>query len=180
MNIARQLHDAGCNILGTSVDSIEAAENRQEFYASMMSLGIPMPYSCQAYSLDETLKAANKIGYPVIIRPSFVLGGRGMSVVYDDDQLKAFLKNTVISEEKPLYIDRFLHNALECEADALSDGNEIYIPAIMQHIELAGVHSGDSACVLPSVSLTYQQKQIITDYASKIAKHLDVVGLLNI
>ncbi|MBR1836740.1 MAG: carbamoyl-phosphate synthase large subunit [Kiritimatiellae bacterium] len=180
LNLARGLKDAGCNVLGTSVDSIEAAEDRDQFHAIMDKLGIPMPESRMAADLDEALKAASEIGYPLMIRPSFVLGGRGMEVIYDEQMLREYVAMAVgVTPDRPLYLDRFLHHALECEADALSDGKDVFIPAVMQHIELAGVHSGDSACVLPPVSIPPMQRATILDYTRRIAQELKVVGLMN-
>ena len=180
LNLARGLKDAGCNVLGTSVDSIEAAEDRDLFHELMDKLGIPMPESRMAADLAEALKAAGEIGYPLMIRPSFVLGGRGMEVIYDEQMLREYVAMAVgVTPDRPLYLDRFLHHALECEADALSDGKDVFIPAVMQHIELAGVHSGDSACVLPPVSIPPMQRATILDYTRRIAQELKVVGLMN-
>ena len=180
LNIARQLQEAGCRILGTSVDSIEDAEDRDLFHATMDKLGIPMPESMMASDLDGALKCAGKLGYPLIIRPSFVLGGRGMEVIYDELMLREYVDKAVgVTPDRPLYLDRFLCHAMECEADALSDGKDIFIPAIMQHIELAGIHSGDSACVLPPVTIPEDAKATILDYTRRIASELKVVGLMN-
>ena len=180
LNLARGLADAGCNVLGTPVDSIEAAEDRDLFHALMDKLGIPMPESRMAADLAEALQAAGEIGYPLVIRPSFVLGGRGMEVIYDEQMLREYVAMAVgVTPDRPLYLDRFLHHALECEADALSDGKEVFIPAVMEHIELAGVHSGDSACVLPPVSIPPEQRATILDYTRRIAEELKVVGLMN-
>ncbi|MBR1871444.1 MAG: carbamoyl-phosphate synthase large subunit [Kiritimatiellae bacterium] len=180
LNIARGLAEAGCNILGTSVDSIDAAEDRDIFHAIMNRLGIPMPESRMASDLEGALKAANEIGYPLVIRPSFVLGGRGMEVIYDEIMLREYVAKAVgVTPDRPLYLDRFLSHALECEADALSDGKDVYIPAVMQHVELAGIHSGDSACVLPPVSISEAHRATILDYTRRIAQELKVVGLMN-
>ena len=155
LNIAAELEAAGCRILGTSVKSIDAAEDRDLFHSIMDRLGIPMPESRMASDLDGALKVVAEIGYPIVIRPSFVLGGRGMEVIYDEIMLREYVDKAVgVTPDRPLYLDRFLCHAMECEADALSDGRDIFIPAIMQHIELAGIHSGDSACVLPPVSIS--------------------------
>ncbi len=180
LNIARQLADAGCNVLGTSVDSIDAAEDRDRFHSIMNRLGIPMPESEMASDIDGAVKVANDLGYPLIIRPSFVLGGRGMEVIYDEVMLREYVAKAVgVTPDRPLYLDRFLHHALECEADALADGKDVFIPAIMQHVELAGVHSGDSACVLPPVSISEANRATILDYTRRIAEELKVVGLMN-
>ncbi|MCR5753024.1 MAG: carbamoyl-phosphate synthase large subunit [Kiritimatiellae bacterium] len=180
LNIARGLQEAGCRILGTPVDSIDDAEDRDLFHSTMDRLGIPMPESMTATDIDGALKCAEKLGYPLIIRPSFVLGGRGMEVIYDEQLLREYVAKAVgVTPDRPLYLDRFLHHALECEADALSDGKDIFIPAIMQHVELAGIHSGDSACVLPPVSISEKNKATILDYTRRIATELKVVGLMN-
>ncbi|MBE6382261.1 MAG: carbamoyl-phosphate synthase large subunit [Lentisphaerae bacterium] len=180
LNIARGLQEAGCRILGTSVDSIDDAEDRDLFHSIMDKLGIPMPESMMASDLDGALKCASKLGYPLIIRPSFVLGGRGMEVIYDEIMLREYVDKAVgVTPDRPLYLDRFLCHAMECEADALSDGKDVFIPAIMQHIELAGIHSGDSACVLPPVSIPEENKKTILEYTRKIANELKVVGLMN-
>ena len=180
LNIAAELEAAGCNILGTSVKSIDAAEDRDLFHSIMDRLGIPMPESRMASDLDGALKVVAEIGYPIVIRPSFVLGGRGMEVIYDEIMLREYIAKAVgVTPDRPLYLDRFLHHALECEADALSDGTDVFIPAIMEHVELAGVHSGDSACVLPPVSISEENKATILDYTRRIASELKVVGLMN-
>ncbi|MBR0504221.1 MAG: carbamoyl-phosphate synthase large subunit, partial [Kiritimatiellae bacterium] len=180
LNIAAELEAAGCNILGTSVKSIDAAEDRDLFHSIMDRLGIPMPESRMASDLDGALKVVAEIGYPIVIRPSFVLGGRGMEVIYDEIMLREYIAKAVgVTPDRQLYLDRFLHHALECEADALSDGTDVFIPAIMEHVELAGVHSGDSACVLPPVSISEKNKATILDYTRRIASELKVVGLMN-
>ncbi len=180
LNIARGLAEAGCNILGTSVDSIDAAEDRDRFHSIMNRLGIPMPESEMASDIEGALKVAADLGYPLIIRPSFVLGGRGMEVIHDEQMLREYVAKAVgVTPDRPLYLDRFLCHALECEADALSDGKKVFIPAIMQHVELAGVHSGDSACVLPPVSISEKNQATILDYTRRIAEELKVVGLMN-
>ena len=180
LNIARGLAEAGCTILGTSVDSIDAAEDRDRFHSIMNRLGIPMPESEMASDIDGALKVARDLGYPLIIRPSFVLGGRGMEVIHDEQMLREYVAKAVgVTPDRPLYLDRFLCHALECEADALSDGKRVFIPAIMQHIELAGVHSGDSACVLPPASISAENQATILDYTRRIAEELKVVGLMN-
>ncbi|MGN0853286.1 MAG: carbamoyl-phosphate synthase large subunit [Kiritimatiellia bacterium] len=180
LNIARDLQEAGCNILGTSVDSIDAAEDRDLFHSIMNRLGIPMPESDMASDIAGAVKVANSLGYPLIIRPSFVLGGRGMEVIHDEQMLREYVDKAVgVTPDRPLYLDRFLCHALECEADALSDGKKVFIPAIMQHVELAGVHSGDSACVLPPATISEENRATILDYTRRIAEELKVVGLMN-
>ncbi|MCL1856030.1 MAG: carbamoyl-phosphate synthase large subunit [Kiritimatiellaeota bacterium] len=180
LNTARELEEAGVKILGTSIDSIDIAEDRDLFRHRMETLGIPMPESGMAVNIDEALALAGKIGYPLMIRPSFVLGGRGMEVIYDEAQLREYVAKAVgVTPDRPLLLDRFLRDALECEADAISDGNDVFIPAVMEHIELAGIHSGDSACVIPPVSIPENCLKTIQDYTQKIAKDLKVCGLMN-
>ncbi len=180
LNIARELAEVGVKILGTSIDSIDIAEDRDLFRMRMDKLGIPMPESGMAIDIDEATKVANQLGYPIMIRPSFVLGGRGMEVIYDESMLREYIAKAVgVTPERPLLLDRFLRNALECEADALSDGTNVFIPAVMEHIELAGIHSGDSACVIPPVSISDEQLATIEEYTRKIAQELKVVGLMN-
>ncbi len=181
LNIARALSDEGVKILGTSIDSIDIAEDRDLFRKMMDQLGIPMPESGMATNIDEALACVKQIGgYPVMIRPSFVLGGRGMEVIYDENMLREYVAKAVgVTPDRPLLIDRFLHNALECEADALSDGEHVYIPSVMEHVELAGVHSGDSACIIPPVTITKENLATIKDYTRKIAEALHVCGLMN-
>jgi carbamoyl-phosphate synthase large subunit len=180
LNIARQLSDEGVKILGTSIDSIDIAEDRDLFRKMMDQLGIPMPEAGMASDIDEAVSVANSIGYPIMIRPSFVLGGRGMEVIYDENMLREYVAKAVgVTPDRPLLLDRFLRNALECEADALSDGTDVYIPSVMEHIELAGVHSGDSACMIPPVSIGTEQLESIKDYTRKIAHALRVCGLMN-
>jgi len=180
LNIARELADAGVKILGTSIDSIDIAEDRDLFRHMMDRLGIPMPESGMAATIEEAVQVASGIGYPLMIRPSFVLGGRGMEVIYDEQMLREYVEKAVgVTPDRPLLLDRFLQEALECEADALSDGKDVFIPAVMEHIELAGVHSGDSACVIPPVSIPERHLETILDYTRKIAQELHVVGLMN-
>jgi len=181
LNIASELQEAGVKILGTSVDMINLAEDRDLFRLKMERLNIPMPESGMACKLEEALAIAGKIGYPVMVRPSFVLGGRGMEVVHDEEMLREYVAKAVdVTPERPILIDRFLVNALECEADALADGTDAFVPAVMEHIELAGIHSGDSACVIPPVSISKKHLETIRKYTSKIAQELNVVGLMNI
>ena len=181
LNIAKKLQSAGVNMLGTKPEVIASVEDRELFARLMDKLDIKMPEAGTAANISEVEDIASKIGYPVIIRPSYVLGGRGMAIINNSQELKEYIsKDIEISEDKPLLIDRFLNNALECEADALCDGKEAFVPAIMEHIELAGVHSGDSACVIPPVRLTEHQKELIETYMKKIAIELGVVGLINV
>lgn len=180
LNLAQELKKNGVNILGTTPETIDLAEDRDLFRAMMDKLEIPMPESGMAVNIDEAIEIANKIGYPVMVRPSYVLGGRGMEVVHDDEHMKVYMAAAVgVTPDRPILIDRFLNNALECEADAISDGENVFVPAIMEHIELAGIHSGDSACVLPSINISADNVATIKEYTRKIAKEMNVVGLMN-
>lgn len=181
LNIAVQLEKAGVNVLGTSTSSISMAEDRDLFDAMMHKLEIPMPESGMATTVDEALEVAKKIGYPIIVRPSFVLGGRGMEIVHDDEDLSKYMLAAVgVTPDKPILIDRFLSHAMECEADAISDGEKVFVPAVMEHIELAGIHSGDSACIIPSKNISEENIKTIENYTVKIAHSLGVKGLMNI
>lgn len=181
LNIAEELEKAGAKILGTPPEVIDLAEDRDRFRQMMDKLGIPMPESGMASNLDEAIAVANRIGYPLMVRPSYVLGGRGMEIVYDEEMLKTYVSSAVgVTPERPILIDRFLSNAIEAEADAIADGVDAFVPAIMEHIELAGIHSGDSACVIPTISIPEKHRETIYEYTSKIAKELKVVGLMNI
>jgi carbamoyl-phosphate synthase large subunit len=181
LNIAAELEKAGVRILGTSVNSIDIASDRGRFSQMMKKYGIPMPESGTASSLDEALAVARRIGYPLIVRPSYVLGGRGMEIVHDEQELRLYVSAAVaITPDRPILIERYLENAIETEADALSDGNDVFIPTIMEHIEYAGVHSGDAACVLPPVSLSQKHISTIEEYTRRIASELQVVGLMNV
>jgi len=182
LNIAGELARAGVRILGTSPETIDLAEDRERFNAVMRRLGIPQPESGMAAGFDEALAIAARIGYPLMVRPSYVLGGRGMEIVHDADNLRRYLNVAVeeISPERPVLIDAFLDNAIEVEADAIADGKDAFVPAVMEHIELAGIHSGDSACVIPPLSLSTRHIDTIRDYTRRIAVELNVVGLMNI
>ena len=180
LNLSAELKAAGVNILGTSPEIIDLAEDRDRFRAMMDELGIPMPESDMAVTVNDALAIAHRIGYPVMVRPSYVLGGRGMEVVYDDENLISYMNAAVgVTPDRPILVDRFLNHALECEADAICDGEEAYIPAVMEHIELAGIHSGDSACVLPSVNISEEHLATIRDYTKRIAEAMHVRGLMN-
>ena len=180
LNIARELAEAGVRILGTTPDTIDLAEDRDRFRRIMQSLGIPMPESGMAASLAEARDIAARIGYPLMVRPSYVLGGRGMEVVHDDGMLERYIRAAVeLSPERPVLIDKFLDNAIEAEADAIADGRDAFVPAVMEHIELAGIHSGDSACVIPPISLAPKHIDTIREYTRRIATELKVVGLMN-
>ncbi len=180
LNLAADLEKNGVKILGTSPSVIDLAEDRDLFREMMDKLEIPMPESGMAVDVEEALEIAHKIGYPVMVRPSYVLGGRGMEVVYDDESLTDYMNAAVgVTPDRPILIDRFLNNALECESDAISDGTHAFVPAVMEHIELAGVHSGDSACIIPSVHITEENVATIKEYTRKIAEEMHVKGLMN-
>lgn len=180
LNLAADLEKNGVKILGTSPSVIDLAEDRDQFRAMMEKLEIPMPESGMASTVEEALAVAEKIGYPVMVRPSYVLGGRGMEVVYDKEAMAGYMKAAVgVTPDRPILIDRFLNHAMECEADAISDGTHAFVPAVMEHIELAGVHSGDSACILPSVHISEKNVEIIKEYTRKIAEEMHVRGLMN-
>ncbi len=180
LNLAADLKKNGVNILGTTPETIDMAEDRDLFRAMMDKLNIPMPQAGMAVDIKEALSIANKIGYPVMVRPSYVLGGRGMEVVHDDESLIFYMRAAVgVTPDRPILIDRFLQHATECEADAISDGEHVFVPAVMEHIELAGVHSGDSACILPSKHLSKEHIETIKEYTRKIAQEMNVVGLMN-
>ncbi|MHB0959792.1 MAG: carbamoyl-phosphate synthase large subunit [Pirellulaceae bacterium] len=181
LNLARELADAGVKILGTSHESIDLAEDRDRFRQMMRRLGIPQPDSGMASTFDEALTVAREIGYPLMVRPSFVLGGRAMEVVHDESELQRYLAAAVeVAPDRPVLIDKFLENAIEVEADAIADGEDAFVPAVMEHIELAGVHSGDSACVIPPISIPPKHIDTIHQYNRKIAIEFHVVGLMNI
>ncbi len=180
LNLASELEKNGVNILGTPPSVIDLAEDRDLFRDMMDKLEIPMPESGMASTVDEALSIAKRIGYPVMVRPSYVLGGRGMEVVYDDESMKGYMTAAVgVTPDRPILIDRFLNHALECEADAISDGTHAFVPAVMEHIELAGIHSGDSACVIPSLHISEENVRTIKEYTRKIAEEMHVKGLMN-
>lgn len=181
LNIAEELEEAGVKILGTSVESIDLAEDRERFSDVIKKLNIPAPEHGTATSLAQALRVAARIGYPLVVRPSYVLGGRGMEIVYDEEKLSKYVEGAIeITPEKPILIDKFLEDALECEVDAVSDGKDVFIPSIMEHIELAGIHSGDSACVLPPIGIKEDQLKTLEEYTRRIAMELKVIGLINI
>lgn len=180
LNLAAKLKKYGVNILGTTPETIDLAEDRDLFRAMMDKLGIPMPEAGMAVNVEEALSIAHEIGYPVMVRPSYVLGGRGMEVVHDDEALRIYMNAAVgVTPDRPILIDRFLNHATECEADAISDGTTAFVPAVMEHIELAGIHSGDSACILPSKNISKENLATIKEYTMKIAKEMNVRGLMN-
>jgi carbamoyl-phosphate synthase large subunit len=181
LNIARELRDAGVKIIGTTPDTIDIAEDRDRFRKMMKALGIPMPNAGMASTIEEALQVAERIGYPLMVRPSYVLGGRGMEVIHDADMLEHYVMAAVgVTPDRPILIDKFLENAIEAEADAIADGTDAFVPAVMEHIELAGIHSGDSACVIPPISIPAKHLETIYEYTRRIAVELEVVGLINI
>ena len=180
LNLAADLKRNGVKILGTTPEVIALAEDRDLFRDMMKKLDIPMPESGMAVTVEDAIGIAAKIGYPVMVRPSFVLGGRGMEVVYDDEQMTEYMKAAIgVTPDRPILIDRFLNHATECEADAIADGTHAFVPAVMEHIELAGIHSGDSACILPSVHISEENLKMIKEYTRKIAEEMHVKGLMN-
>lgn len=180
LNLAADLERNGVKILGTAPSVIDLAEDRDLFREMMDKLEIPMPESGMAVTVDDALEIAEKIGYPVMVRPSYVLGGRGMEVVYDPESMVGYMKAAVgVTPDRPILIDRFLGHATECEADAISDGTHAFVPAVMEHIELAGVHSGDSACIIPSKNISEENVKTIKEYTRRIAEEMHVKGLMN-
>ena len=181
LNIAGELAESGVKIIGTTPETIDLAEDRDRFRKVMRKLGIPQPESGMASNFEQAAKIADRIGYPLMVRPSYVLGGRAMEVVHDEDMLKQYVAAAVdVSPQRPILIDKFLENAIEAEADAIADGTDAFVPAVMEHIELAGIHSGDSACVIPPISIPAEHIKTINEYTKKIATELNVVGLMNI
>jgi carbamoyl-phosphate synthase large subunit len=181
LNLANELAAAGVKILGTTPETIDLAEDRDRFRQVITRLGIPQPESGMASNLKEALEIAGRIGYPLMIRPSYVLGGRAMKIILDEGMLEEYVSKAVgVSPDRPLLLDKFLEDAIEAEADAISDGIDAFVPAVMQHIEYAGIHSGDSACVIPPVIIPKEHKKTIYDYTRRIAMELKVVGLMNI
>ena len=180
LNIAAELEKAGVKILGTSQETIDLAEDRDRFRKIMDRLHIPMPESGMAVNVEEAVAIAKRIGYPLMVRPSYVLGGRGMEIVHDEEMLRRYMAAAVgVTPERPILVDRFLKSATETEADAISDGVDTFVPTVMEHIEYAGVHSGDSACVIPPISLSKEHMDTIVDYTKRIAKEMKVIGLMN-
>lgn len=180
LNLAADLEKNGVKILGIAPSVIDLAEDRDLFREMMEKLDIPMPESGMAVNVEEALEIAEKIGYPVMVRPSYVLGGRGMEVVYDAESMVGYMNAAVgVTPDRPILIDRFLGHATECEADAISDGTHAFVPAVMEHIELAGVHSGDSACIIPSKYISEENVKTIKEYTRRIAEEMHVKGLMN-
>jgi carbamoyl-phosphate synthase large subunit len=180
LNIARELEAAGVRILGTTPETIDLAEDRDRFRGMMDRLGIPMAQSGMAASIDEALAIAAEIGYPLMVRPSFVLGGRGMEIVHDEEMLRDYVAAAIgVTPDRPILIDKYLQNAIEAEADAIADGTDAFVPAVMEHIEQAGIHSGDSACVIPTTTIPQEHRDTIVDYTKRIAQEMNVIGLMN-
>ena len=175
LNLALPLKQAGVQIMGTSPESIDLAEDRKQFGALLEELNIPQPEGAMATSVEEALAGAERVGYPVLVRPSYVLGGRAMVIAYDDEAVRRYMAEAVeYSQERPVLIDHFLEEAVEVDVDALCDGKDVVIAGIMQHIEEAGIHSGDSSCVLPAVDLPQETLATIREYTRKLALALDV------
>ncbi|WP_285261127.1 carbamoyl-phosphate synthase large subunit [Halopseudomonas bauzanensis] len=181
LKLARALEEAGVPIIGTSPEAIDRAEDRERFQQMVERLNLRQPPNATVRSEDEAITAANKIGYPLVVRPSYVLGGRAMEIVYQEDELKRYLRDAVkVSNDSPVLLDHFLNCAIEIDVDAVSDGTDVVIGAIMQHIEQAGVHSGDSACSLPPYSLSAEVQDQMRDQVKRMALELGVVGLMNV
>lgn len=181
LKLALRLQKAGVNILGTSPDSIDLAEDRKRFGSMLKKLNIPQAENGTAMDAEKAKKIAKRIGYPVLVRPSYVLGGRAMNIVYTEESLVDYVRNaTVVSNDRPVLIDKFLERAIEVDVDAVYDGEDIFIGGIMEHIEEAGIHSGDSACVIPPFTLSKKIIGVIKDYTYQMAKELKVIGLMNI
>lgn len=180
INLAEKLEQNGVKILGTSLEDLDRAENRNKFEAALHEIGIPQPLGKTAVSAEEAVVIANEIGYPVLVRPSYVLGGRAMEIVYNEDDLIHYMEHAVeASPEHPVLVDRYL-TGIEIEVDAISDGQDVLIPGIMEHIERAGVHSGDSIAVYPTQNISQELLDTLVDYTTRLAKGLNIVGLLNI
>lgn len=181
INLAPKLSENNVTILGTQLDGIDIAEDRERFRKLLQDLEIPQPANGTAIDEPQALKVANEIGYPIVVRPSYVIAGRGMQIVYDDLEMKKYISEAVeVSEQKPVLIDKYIDNAYECEVDAVSDGDQIFIGGLMEHIEFAGVHSGDANIVLPSIHLNEKIKKTLVEYTEKISSSLSNIGLINI
>ncbi len=181
LKLARALQEAGVRIMGTQPDAIDLAEDRDEFAAVLDELGFTYPRAGMASTYEEACQVASDIGFPLLVRPSYVLGGRGMAIVYDRDQLETYMAEaTRVSPDQPIYLDRFLESAVECDVDALCDGEEVYVGGVMEHIEMAGIHSGDSACCTPPFAFSDKIVAQLHDIISKLALRLGVVGLINL
>ncbi len=181
LKLANALHDNGVNIIGTSADSIDAAEDRERFQKILHDLGLKQPNNRTARNAQEAVVLADEVGYPLVVRPSYVLGGRAMQIVYNVDELNKYMREAVqVSEDSPILLDHFLNNAIEVDVDCICDGEQVVIGGIMQHIEQAGIHSGDSACSLPPYSLPQDIQDEIRRQTAAMARALNVVGLMNV
>src|SRR5450631_3404113 len=181
LNLALPLKKAGITILGTSPESIDLAEDRKRFGRLLEDLNIPQPPGAMVTTIEEALEGADRVGYPVLVRPSYVLGGRAMVIAYDADAVRRYMGEAVeYSQERPVLVDHFLEDAVEVDVDALCDGRDVVIAGIMQHIEEAGIHSGDSSCVLPAADLAPSTLETIRKYTRELALALNVVGLVNL
>lgn len=181
INIAEELHKAGAKVLGTPFDGIDIAEDRERFRELVNRLGIPQPRNSTAITQEQALEAASNIGYPIVVRPSYVIAGRAMEIVRSDEELRRYIHEAVdVSQKRPVLIDKYIDNAIECEVDAVSDGETIYIGGLMEHVEPAGIHSGDANIVLPSIRLNDKEKKTIVEFTEKISKSLGIVGFVNI
>src|SRR5213076_2906574 len=181
LNLALPLKNSGVKIIGTSPESIDLAEDRKRFNRLLEELDIPQAPGAMAASIEEAVEGARRVGYPVLVRPSYVLGGRAMVIAYDEETVVRYMKEAVeYSQDRPVLIDHFLEDAIEVDVDALSDGEDVVIGGIMQHIEEAGIHSGDSSCVLPAVDIPEHLLDRMREYTFKLARALKVVGLMNI
>jgi carbamoyl-phosphate synthase large subunit len=180
INLADKLEARGVKILGTTLEDLDRAENRNKFEKALHEIGIPQPMGKTATSAEEAVAIGNDIGYPVLVRPSYVLGGRAMQIVYNQEELAHYMQNAVqASPEHPVLIDRYL-TGIEIEVDAISDGENVCIPGIMEHIERAGVHSGDSIAVYPPQNLSVEHINTLVDYTTRLARGLNIIGLMNI
>ena len=181
LNLARPLEEEGAPILGTSVEAIDLAEDRERFQALLHKIGLKQPENTTARSAEEALEGARRIGFPIVIRPSFVLGGRAMEIVHDEEGLLRYITHAVkASSDRPVLIDRYLRDAIEVDVDAICDGQDVFVAGVMEHIEEAGVHSGDSACALPPYSLPDSIIAEIESQTKRLALALAVKGLINI
>src|ERR1700755_267245 len=181
MKLSRALEEAGAPIIGTTPDSIDVAEDRERFQVLVKKLALKQPANATARNEDQAVRRAKEVGFPLVVRPSYVLGGRAMEIVFNEDDLRSYMTHAVqVSNDSPVLLDRFLDVAIEVDVDAVCDGDDVLIGGIMEHVEQAGVHSGDSGCSLPPHSLTLQVQDEWREQTRKLAKALNVVGLMNI